>query len=121
MDGQYEASGRLFQTLVRTQPDSIAYQGYLGAIAARLGHRAEALRISQSIEGLDPPFVHGAAGLWQARIAAALGDREAAVRLLRRSEAEGRRFDGTEEITVDFQELRDYQPFRDWLAPRPTR
>ena len=67
------------------------------------------------------PFLNGVTTFWRGRIAAVLGDPETAVAYLRRSETEGRRFGGDEEIMVDLQELRDYQPFLDWLAPKDAR
>ena len=64
------------------------------------------------------PFLNGVTTFWRGRIAAALGDAETAVAYLRESEIEGRRFTGSEEIMIDLQDLRDYQPFLDWLVPK---
>ncbi len=67
------------------------------------------------------PFLNGVTTFWRGRIAAALGDPETAIAYLRQSEIEGRRFGGDEEIMVDLQDLRDYQPYLDWLAPKDGR
>ncbi len=42
VSGEYDEAQRLFEELARAQPDSIAYHGYLGAIAARRGERCQA-------------------------------------------------------------------------------
>ncbi len=116
--GEYEEARSMFQQLARERPDSIGYHGYLGALAARTGDRTGALRISEEISGMTRPFLNGVTTFWRGRIAAALGDAETAVAYLRESEIEGRRFTGSEEIMIDLQDLRDYQPFLDWLVPK---
>ena len=119
--GEYEEARTMFQHLVGEQPDSVGYRGYLGALAARTGDRDEALRISEAISSMTRPFLNGVTTFWRGRIAAALGDAETAVAYLRQSEFEGRQFTGEEKIMVDLQDLRDYQPFLDWLLPKDGR
>ncbi len=116
--GDYEEAQPMFQRLALGQPDSIGYHGYLGALAARTGDRDGALRMSEEISGMARPFLNGVTTFWRGRIAAVLGDAETAVAYLRQSEFEGRQFTGEEKILVDLQDLRDYQPFLDWLAPK---
>jgi len=116
--GDYEEAQPMFQRRALGQPDSIGYHGYLGALAARTGDRDGALRMSEEISGMARPFLNGVTTFWRGRIAAVLGDAETAVAYLRQSEFEGRQLTGEEKIMVDLQDLRDYQPFLDWLAPK---
>jgi tetratricopeptide (TPR) repeat protein len=116
--GGYDESQELFEALARERPDSIGYVGYLAAVAARRGNREAASRIVASLADMQRPYLFGEITFWHARIAAILGDREAAVEYLHQANAEGRRFDYGDEFNVDLLELRDYQPYHDWAAPR---
>jgi tetratricopeptide (TPR) repeat protein len=116
--GQYDESQELFEVLARERPDSIGYVGYLAAVEARRGDREAALRIVGSLADMQRPYLFGEITFWRARIAAILGDREAAVEYLHQANAEGRRFDYGDEFNVDLLELRGYQPYLDWMAPR---
>jgi tetratricopeptide (TPR) repeat protein len=115
---EYDRAQRLFEGLARQQPDSIAYHGYLGAIAARRGDRARAERIAERLSELDRPLLHGAIPFWRGRIAAVLGDRERAVAQLNQAFAEGRRFDADLDVSVDLQGLRGFPPYESWLEPK---
>ena len=119
--GRYDASKRLFEVLARERPDSIGYVGYLAAVEARRGDRAAALRIAASLADMQRPYLFGEIPFWRARIAAVLGDREAAVEYLNRAVAAGRRFDYGDEFNVDLQELGGYAPYRDWASPKDGR
>jgi len=91
--------------LARERPDSIGYVGYLAAIDARWGNREVALRIAASLADMQRPYLLGEITFWHARIAAILGDYEAAVEYLHQADAEGRRFNASDEFNVDLQEL----------------
>ena len=116
--GAYTEAKAMFTELTRQRPDSVGYLGYVGSTAARLGDRDEANRISEELARIERPFSHGAVALWQARIASALGDYPAAMVYLRQSAAQGRRFQGTEHMVTDFQDMKDFPPFVEWLRPR---
>jgi len=119
--GRYDESQELFDVLLRERPDSIGYVGYLAAVEARRGNREVALRIAASLADMQRPYLFGEITFWHARIAAILGDYEAAVEYLHQADAEGRRFDAGDEFNVDLQELGGYQPYHDWAAPRDGR
>jgi predicted Zn-dependent protease len=103
------------------------YYGLLGAVAARQGDRKEAKRMAERLDVIRRanPFPNQTA-LWQARIAALLGDREAAVGLLRDAVSKGLMpLDMTQGLgyamwlhrDVDFESLREYQPYLDLMRP----
>jgi hypothetical protein len=76
------------------------------------------LRIVASLADMQRDYLFGEITFWRARIAAVLGDREAAVTYLHRADAEGRRFDYGDGFNVDLLELRGYQPYHDWASPK---
>jgi len=97
--------------------------GHLGATAARLGDTTEARRALRRLAAGRVPFLFGKPALWRAHISALLGDREAAVTLLREALQQGSSplwGDGVLYIhqypAVDM--LRGYEPF-EALAPIP--
>ena len=56
--------------------------------------------------------------MWRARIQALLGEREAAVALLREAIARGYPHMHALHTDVDLEALRDYPPFQDLLRPK---
>ena len=116
--GEYREAGPLFESLFADHPDSLAYEGYLGSVAASLEDREEALRISESLEKQRRPFDFGGVPFWRARIASVLGDREEVMAYLRMAESEGYRFDGEVHFIVDLHAMHDYAPFVEWIKPR---
>ena len=67
----------------------LALLGRLGTLAARRGDLDEALRYSGLLENLDMPYLFGRHTLWRARIAALLGEKEHAMRLLKQALEQG--------------------------------
>jgi tetratricopeptide (TPR) repeat protein len=103
------------------------YYGLLGAVAARQGDRKEAERMVKRLSVIrrSNPFPNQAT-LWHARIAVLLGDREAAVGLLRDAISQGLMpLDLTQGLgyamwlhrDVDFESLLEYQPYLDLMRP----
>ena len=93
--------------------------GLLGVTAARRGDRDEAMRWSDELTGITNPYIRGANKLWQALIAATLGDRDVAVNLLRDAFREGLYVTRSIfDYDMDLDSLRDYQPFIDLIRPR---
>jgi tetratricopeptide (TPR) repeat protein len=115
---QWEEAQRLFRQLASEKPDDIDYKGYLGALAVRRGDPETPLRIAAELEGIDRPYVFGAHMYWRSCIAALLGDRELAVRLLRDAFAQGFRYDVSLHRDVNLEPLRDYPPFQELLRPK---
>jgi len=85
-----------------------------------LGRRDEALEIDRWLAQLDRPFLRGAHTRWRAAIAAALGDRAAAVQLLDQAIEEGIDL-GYLHLRrgPEWESLRDYQSYQ--LLMRPER
>jgi TolB-like protein len=85
----------------------------LGAVAIRLGDPAEAVRMDQWLAGQP---ARGAASLARARLALLRGDRDAAIRLLRRAYDEGRR--EPDHIDPDFEPLRGDSAYQELYRPQ---
>jgi len=107
----------LFDSLSAATPRDVNVRGYRGVLAARLGNREEARRISDELEGLADPYDHGRDVYWQACIAAQLGERDRAMALLREAYRRGRRFGILLHRDMDLEPLRGYAPFEEFLAP----
>ena len=115
---RWEEAEVLARELLSERPDSYANLGYVGALAARLGDRETALEMSDRLAAIDRPFVFGTPTYQRACIAALLGDREEAVRLLYESYAQGRSYNVTLHRDIDLETLRDYAPFQEFLRPK---
>ena len=61
------------------------YIGWLGSSQARLGDKEGAFGISKVVEELDKPNLFGLHTFWRARVAAVLGEKEIAVKLIQES------------------------------------
>jgi Flp pilus assembly protein TadD len=116
--GQLEAADSLFRTLHSEYPDNVDYVGHLGVIAARRGDRASARRRSDQLLGreVETPIPGEESIVWRARIAALLGDRTEAMRLL--VEAFGPQ--GTMELhgNSDFDGMKGYPPFEMFIRSK---
>jgi tetratricopeptide (TPR) repeat protein len=118
LNGRWAEARALFDSLHRTEPHNVDYLGFLGAIAARLGDRRSATTVDSSLALVQQPFIRGRHTLWRAQIAALLGDRDAAVRLLRQADAEGAIVAIDLHREGDFESLRDYPPFQEFVKPK---
>jgi hypothetical protein len=94
----------------------------LGRIAAREGNRTEAMRYDRLLAASpsEPPHIARGAPYARATIAARLGDREEAVRLLEEAREKGEQDAKSWNVhrVPDFAALRDYPPFQRFLKPR---
>ena len=108
----------LIDSLRLESPDDINRLGYAGTLAARLGDREEALRISEELAAIDRPYVFGGPTRWRARIAALLGQQQEAVSLLTQSYEEGTGFGTALLHDIDFESLRGYPPFDRFIEPK---
>jgi hypothetical protein len=75
------------------------------------------LKISKQLEEDKRPYLFGSPTYWRARIAALLGDKEAAVSLLRQATKQGYAY-STIHPTEDFESLADYPPYIQIIKPR---
>jgi tetratricopeptide (TPR) repeat protein len=118
LDGQLGEAERLFAGLAAEFPQNVDYRGYLGAIAARRGDRDTAARIAEELRALELPYIRGQHTLWRARIASLLGDRDAAVAMLREALGQGRSYGPTLHADPDFQPLWGFPPYQELLRPK---
>jgi DNA-binding SARP family transcriptional activator len=115
---RWDEARTAFEELASDLPDDVNYPGYLGVLAARRGDRDEALRIYDAIQGMANPYDHGREAYWGACIYSSLGEREQAMVLLRDAFAQGRTFDLRLHVDIDLEQLHDYPPFQEFLAPK---
>ena len=67
---------------------------------------------------VDIPYPRGGPTRRRARIAAVLGDRQEAVALLRRAYREGARYGLSFLFDPEYDSLRDYEPFLEFMRPK---
>ena len=79
----------ILQSLVTASPDSERFLGLAGTVEAMLGDSAGARAMDQRLRTINRPYVHGLGSYWRACLAAALGENDAAVSLLRDALANG--------------------------------
>ncbi len=119
----WEKAWESFSALSAAHPDNLYYRGALGTLAVHRGDRRTADRIAEDLQRIDRPYLFGEPYFQRARIASLLGDREGAVRLLRRAIAEGftpdpRGYRFVFRHEQDLEALRGYPPFQELLNPR---
>jgi hypothetical protein len=113
----------LFERLTEEYPENITFLGYSGLVAARSGNRGSALQVSDRLAALEDPYLFGQNTYWRACIAAALGERERAVDLLRQAFAEGEWYSRVIlhyywNSQIDFESLQNYPPFQELMRPK---
>jgi len=106
----------LFKALHEEFPEETAFVAYLGVLAAREGNKEEALRIYRILESIDEPYQFGKNTFVRARIAALLGEKETAVRLIREALSEGLTYYYLHP-EMDLEPLLDYPPFIELMEP----
>ena len=115
---QWEEARSIFRELSQKHPEDIDHLGYLGALAARLGDREEALLSSDRLKAVERPFLFGAPSYWRACIASILGEREQAVSLLRDAFAQGYPYGVSVLSDMNLERLRGYGPFKELIEPK---
>ncbi|HET8713668.1 MAG TPA: hypothetical protein VFM23_08325, partial [Gemmatimonadales bacterium] len=103
---------------LNTPPERFDFVGYLGVIAARQQYRAEAQRRDDQLAALKRPYLYGRQTMWRARIRAALGEREAAMGLIRDALRQGYPHGHTLHADLAFESLRSYPPYQALLKPK---
>jgi tetratricopeptide (TPR) repeat protein len=119
---------RLVQAAFRASTDvsdSVDGLGALGGLAADQGRRAEAFRYDRLLAAVNrrtdaSPALAGLVAFTRAQLAARLGDKQGAVRLLEQARRKGHSEAAHFTVHRDpaFASLRDYPPFQRFLAPR---
>jgi len=116
--GRWADARAIYASLYAEDSLTIEHLGALGVLAARLGRSAEADSIARKLASDARPYTFGALRLWQARIAAVKGDREAAVALIHQAVREGFARTYLLHAEHDYDSLRDFPAFREMLRPR---
>ncbi len=108
------------EALAMEFPENLGYRSVLGIIAARMGNREEAQRISDELGKVEQPYLYGMIPYYQARIAAVLGEKDRAVKLLQESVAQGGTFGpgGRYDAYMEWELLADYPPFKEFIKPK---
>ncbi|NIN91836.1 hypothetical protein GTO36_02330, partial [bacterium] len=107
----------ILRDLCELNPERLDYLGCLGIVLARKGDRKEALWISEQLKNWNKPYLFGRNTFWQAAIAAALGEKEKAIVLLRTAISQGQRYSGLY-CNWALEPLWDYPAFIELLKPR---
>jgi len=117
---RWDEAKREYESLSVESPDNLAYRSFLGNIAARLGNREEALRISDELGKVERPYLFGRIPFFQACIASLLGEKEKAVKLLQESIAKGEVFGPGSRFHPNpaLEPLADYPPFKEFIKPK---
>jgi serine/threonine protein kinase/tetratricopeptide (TPR) repeat protein len=109
--GRYEEARRQLVSLRRKFPRDIEYLGMTGLLYAMTGKGNSARLVADSVAQLRGSYQFGIGGLYRARIAAAMGDRDGAVARLREAFAQGLPYGVELHRDIDFKSLRGYPPF----------
>ena len=116
--GRWDSARVIFAEGVTRHPALPILLGRLATAAVHAGDTTEARRIGQVLASSNQPYLFGSTSYARARIAAALGDKAAAVDLLRTAWFQGRPipFDdrNNEDVHSDpeFESLRNFYPFQ---------
>jgi DNA-binding SARP family transcriptional activator/tetratricopeptide (TPR) repeat protein/TolB-like protein len=110
----------LYDSLAARDSTSVSNAGLRAIVAARSGDRATAERIAARLPSMvrPVPTQFGVDRFWQARIAAALGERERAVRLLEEAYRLGLPYSIAHHTEQELAPLRGYAPFDALMRPR---
>lgn len=115
--GRWSEAEAVFRDLAAQEPDDLGVQGFLGIIAARLGDRAEAERLSALLAARNHPDLGGGPTFQRACIAAQLGHIAEAVTLLREAFGQGYRHGWGPRHAPCLDPLRDDGLFRELMRP----
>ena len=115
---RWEDADTLYASYRTSNPENVSGMGHHGVILSKLGRREEALLISDQLGQIERSNLRGANIGWQARITAALGDRDAAVRLMRLAFDNGWNRNLRLHRAPAFDSMRGYPPWEALVAPR---
>ena len=116
--GRYAEAADVADSLPTGPAPSVDQLGLRAVLAARLADRPLAADLDRRLAAESREYGFGVAAVWQARIAAVLGQRDSAVALLRTAFSEGREYDLWLHRDVDLEVLRDYSPFVALTKPK---
>jgi hypothetical protein len=91
---------------------------YLAYVAAEQGDTTRVNEVLRMLRENPNPYWMGGDAFYLARLAALRGQKELAMRLLQQATAEGFGFNHTLHQMYEFDRLRGYKPFEQWLQPK---
>jgi len=113
----WDNAQELFEKLYIENPGDAYYMGFLGVIAAKKGDEEKKSEYVRVLEDVNPKYLNGKTYMWRARIAAASGNKEEAVKMIRDAIADGFFFHQIH-YAVEFVTLQDYPPFQELMKPK---
>jgi tetratricopeptide (TPR) repeat protein len=116
--GRVDEAIALLEQAEQEDPGRFFVLGALGVARALQGDHADAERISAQLEQTDVPRSFGGISIWQAQIAALLGNKDQAMVFLRRALSEGARLGAWVHSRPAFRPLLDHPPFQAFLQPQ---
>jgi DNA-binding SARP family transcriptional activator/TolB-like protein len=116
--GRWNQAAAVAASLLTTDSADLGYRGFWAQAAAHRGDRQTAARASAWFAHVKDPSLHGDQDYIRAQIAAVLGQREDAVRLLRQAYAKGFAHNYYDHLQEDFEGLLDYPPYRALMLPK---
>ena len=116
--GRWREAEKILENLAPQFPQNVEYRGRLAVFAARRGDREAAASGDRELQRLSRPYLFGRETLWRARVAALLGDRDRALRLLVRAFSEGHAYGPELHADPDLEPLRSHEGFRRVLRPK---
>ncbi len=112
-----EAHG-MAEQLFASDPERWRSWALFGIEAARRGDRDVALEMSQRLADVTEPFTMGRPSYFRASIAAQLGDRTEAIRLLQQAMTRGFKEWGHLHVDINFDPVRSDPEFQEILRPK---
>jgi len=113
----WDESQILFEQLFIINPNDVYYPGYLGMIAAQKSDKEKKAEYVRLIEEISSKYLNGEAYMWRARIATVSGDKDVAIKLIRKAISDGFFYYRIHNI-VEFETLYDHPPFQDLMKPK---
>jgi serine/threonine protein kinase/tetratricopeptide (TPR) repeat protein len=114
---RWNEAREIFETLHQEVPANRSYLASCGRLAAILRDREKALAISNQLAEDKTPYQYGQTTYWRAQIAAYLGDKENAVKLLQQAINEGFAYPDVHG-SMAWERLKDYPPFVQLMKPK---
>jgi tetratricopeptide (TPR) repeat protein len=115
---QWDDAEKLATSLASQDPKNVGCAGLLGVLHARRGNGAKARKISEKLQGSKQPYLFGEHTLWRARIAAQVGEKEEALRLLREAFAQGNAFGVWLHRDIYLEPLRGFPAYEGFAQPQ---
>lgn len=114
--GELDSAEAIFKRWAARGSRDVAPHGHLGLVYALRGDSARARALADSLGTAQQKWLFGLNTQWRAVIHGALGDREAAVRLVQQSLVQGQGRAGLH-YSLQYRSLRGYPPFEALAAP----